>query len=115
MRLRALMLAEALLFLAVLTAAGAAGAKEILRGVPEGAPAAAIDLATPGGLKAVGGVWRYSDTRIVETNFRAPGPDGQPTGAPVKTYDYTPHAGGADFDDSRWETVAPAALKERRG
>ncbi len=48
----------------------------------------------------MGGVWRYSDTRIVETEFRAPGPDGQPTGAPVKTYDYAPHAGGADFDDS---------------
>jgi gluconolactonase len=116
MRLRALMLAEALLFLAVLLAASAAGAKEILSGVPEGAvPAATVDLTTSEGLKAVGGVWRYSDTRIVEAEFRAPGPDGQPTGAPVKTYDYTPHAGGADFDDSRWETVAPVALKERRG
>ena len=116
MRLRALMLAEALLFLVVLTAAGAAGAEEILGGVPEGAASAAtVDLATDEGLKAVGGVWRYSDTRIVETEFRAPGPDGQPTGAPVKTYDYAPHAGGADFDDSRWPVVEPAALKERRG
>jgi gluconolactonase len=116
MRLRAIVLAEALLFLLVLTAAGAAGAEEILVGVPEGAaPAATVDLTTEEGLWAVGGVWRYSDTRIVETEFRAPGPDGQPTGAPVKTYDYTPHAGGADFDDSRWATVAPAALKERRG
>jgi gluconolactonase len=110
------MLAEALLFLAVLLAASAAGAKEILGGVPEGAvPAATVDLTTNEGLKAVSGVWRYSDTRIVETEFRAPGPDGQPTGAPVKTYDYAPHAGGADFDDSRWETVSPTALKERRG
>jgi gluconolactonase len=116
MRLRALLSAEALLFLLVLLAAGAAGAKEILGGVPEGAaPSAVVDLTTEEGLKAVGGVWRYSDTRIVETTFRAPGPDGQPTGAPVKTYDYTPHAGGADFDDSRWETLAPTALKERRG
>src|SRR5215212_3896151 len=116
MRLRAIMLGEALLFLLVLTAAGAAGAKEILGGVPDGAvPAATVDLTTEEGLKAVGGAWRYSDTRIVETEFRAPGPDGQPTGAPVKTYDYAPHAGGADFDDSRWETVAPATLKQRRG
>lgn len=116
MRLRAIMLAEALLFLAVMSAAGVVGAGEVLRGVPEGAtPAATVDLTTDEGLKAVGGAWRYSDTRIVEAEFRAPGADGQPTGAPVKTYDYTPHAGGADFDDSRWATVAPAALKERRG
>ncbi len=116
MRLRSFMLAEALLFLLVVLAAGAAGAREILGGVPEGAaPAATVDLTTEEGLKSVGGVWRYSDTRIVEAEFRAPGPDGQPTGAPVKTYDYAPHAGGADFDDSRWETIAPAALKERRG
>ena len=47
--------------------------------------------------------------------FRAAGPDGQPTGAPVMTYDYTPKAGGADFDDSRWPAIAPAALMERRG
>jgi gluconolactonase len=40
--------------------------------------------------------------------------DGQPTGAPVKTYDYTPHAGGAAFDDSRWEAIAPTSLTERR-
>lgn len=116
MRLRAIMLAEALLFLAVMLTAGAAGAREILGGLPEGAaPGATVDLTTNEGLKVVGGVWRYSDTRIVEAEFRAPGPDGQPTGAPVKTYDYSPHAGGADFDDSRWETVAPTALQERRG
>src|ERR1044071_3890494 len=116
MRLRAIMLAEALLFLFVLTAAGAAGAREILGGVPEGAaPAATVDLATDEGLKAVGGVWRYSDTRIVETEFRAPCPDGQPTGAPVKTYDYQPRAGGADSGASRWATITPTALKERRG
>lgn len=115
MRLRAIMLAVALLLLAVLTAGAAAGAKELLGVAPGATSAATVDLTTDEGLKAVGGVWRYSDTRIVETEFRAPGPDGQPTGAPVKTYDYTPHAGGADFDDSRWETVVPTALKERRG
>jgi gluconolactonase len=115
MRLRAITLAVALLLLAVLTAGASAGAKELLGLAPSATPAATVDLTTDEGLKAVDGVWRYSDTRIVETEFRAPGPDGQPTGAPVKTYDYTPHAGGADFDDSRWETVAPAALKERRG
>ena len=33
----------------------------------------------------------------------------------MKTYDYTPHAGGADFDDSKWEMIAPTTLDQRRG
>src|ERR1044071_4811754 len=67
--------------------------------VPAGKPDAMIDLGSTDGVKTVKGDWRYSDTRIIEADFRGPGPDKQPTGAPVKTYDYTPHAGGADFDD----------------
>lgn len=83
--------------------------------VPTGKPDAMIDLATVDGVRAVKGEWRYSDTKIVEANFVSAGPDKQPTGAPVKTYDYTPHAGGADFDDSRWEVIAPTTLDQRRG
>jgi gluconolactonase len=82
---------------------------------PNGKPEATINLATDDGAKAVKGQWRYSDTRIVETDFKAAGADNQPTGAAVKTYDYTPHAGGADFDDSGWETVAANDLQKRRG
>jgi gluconolactonase len=40
-----------------------------------------------------------------------------PEGAPEATIDlatYTPHAGGAAFDDSRWEAIAPTSLTERR-
>lgn len=74
-----------------------------------------IDLGSVDGLRAVKGEWRYSDTKIVETSFRGPGPDRQPTGAPVKTYDYTPHAGGANFDDSKWEVISPTSLDQRRG
>jgi gluconolactonase len=81
---------------------------------PSGPPAAVVDLMTPEGVALVGGQWRYSDTRIVEIDFKAPGPDGQPTGAPLKTYDVTPHAGWADFDDSRWETIDPRSLAARR-
>jgi gluconolactonase len=33
----------------------------------------------------------------------------------VKTYDYAPHAGGADFDDSRWDQIEPTTLSKRRG
>ena len=82
---------------------------------PSGKPLATIDLATAEGANLVKGQWHYSDTKIVETDFRGPGPDNQPSGAPVKTYDYTPHAGGADFDDSKWEVISPTALSARRG
>ena len=76
---------------------------------------ATIDLGSVDGVKAVKGEWRYSDTKIIEADFRGPGPDKQPTGAPVKTYDYTPHAGAADFDDSKWEVISPTTLDQRRG
>jgi gluconolactonase len=82
--------------------------------VPQGKPEAAIDLATDAGARLVKGEWRYSDTKIIEVDFRAPGPDKQPTGAPIKTYDYTPKAGGANFDDSKWEIIAASSLAERR-
>ncbi len=81
----------------------------------DGEPLATIDLATAEGVQLVNAQWRYSDTKIVEVDFKAAGADGQPTGAPNKTYDYVPHAGGADFDDSRWEVLDPATLNKRRG
>ena len=83
--------------------------------VPAGKPEASIDLASASGVALIKGDWRYSDTKIVEVDFRGPGQDKQPSGAPVKTYDYTPHAGGADFDDSRWEVISPTSLDQRRG
>jgi gluconolactonase len=82
---------------------------------PTGSPDATIDLATDVGVKLVKGQWRYSDTKIVEADFRSPGPEGQPTGGPVKTYDYTPHAGGTNFDDSAWESIGATTLEQRRG
>ena len=45
-----------------------------------GAPEAKIDLATAEGAKLVSGEWRYSDTKIVEVDFRGPGPDLKPSG-----------------------------------
>lgn len=66
------------------------------------------------GASLVHAQWRYSDTKIVEVDFTGPGADGQPTGKPVRTYDYAPHAGGADFDDSQWEPISPTSLDERR-
>ena len=81
---------------------------------PTGKPDATIDLATRAGVDLVKGQWRYSDTKIVEVDFKAAGPDKQPTGAPIRTYDYEPHAGGVDFDDSKWETIEPTTLDARR-
>jgi gluconolactonase len=83
--------------------------------IPNGSPAAVIDLATDAGVKSVKGQWRYSDTKIVDVEFRAPGPDGQPGSHSVKTYDYAPHAGGADYDDSTWEAIGATTLGQRRG
>src|SRR2546426_10826390 len=83
--------------------------------IPSGKPDATVDLATANGMGLVKGEWRYSDTKIVEVDFRGPGADRQPTGSAVKTYDYTPHAGGADFDDSKWEVINATTLDQRRG
>ena len=81
---------------------------------PYGRPDAVVDLRTRAGVELVKGQWKYSDVRIVETDFRAPGPDLKPSGKPIKTYDYSPHAGVADFDDSEWETLEPTTLEARR-
>jgi gluconolactonase len=81
---------------------------------PTGKPDAVIDLATKEGVDLVKCQWRYSDTKITQVDFKAAGPDKQPTGKPIKTYDFTPHAGGADFDDSKWEKLDPTTLDARR-
>src|SRR5436190_13127859 len=81
---------------------------------PTGKPDAAIDLATKEGVDLVKGQWRYSDTKIIPVDFKAAGPDKQPTGKSIKTYDFTPHAGGVDFDDSKWEKIDPTTLDARR-
>jgi gluconolactonase len=81
---------------------------------PTGKPDATIDLATKEGVDLGKGQWRYSDTKIVQVDFKAAGADKQPTGKPNKTYDFAPHAGGVDFDDSKWEKIEPTTLEARR-
>ena len=56
-------------------------------------------------MAAVKGEWRYHDVKIVEVEGK--GPDGKPN----KTYNIEPRADGAEFDDSKWEVVAPETLK----
>jgi gluconolactonase len=108
LRATALLICSILLFLA-----GRAFA-DTNADAPTGKPDASIDLATREGVDLVKGQWRYSDTKIIEVDFKSAGADKQPTGAANKTYDYTPHAGGADFDDSKWETIEPTTLEARR-
>src|SRR6266567_5473532 len=81
---------------------------------PYGRPDATIDLRTKEGVQLIKGEWRYSDVKILEVESKGPGADLKPSGAPVKTYDYLPKAGGADFDDSNWEVIDPASLEKRR-
>jgi gluconolactonase len=81
---------------------------------PYGRPDAVVDLRTKAGVELVEGQWKYSNVRIVEADFRASGPDLKPSGKPIKTYDYSPHAGTADFDDSQWEVLDPTTLEVRR-
>ena len=82
---------------------------------PTAEPAASVDLASDAGAALVHGVWHYADAKVIEAKFRAPDADGQPTGAEVQTNDIVPHAGVADFDDSKWEVIAPTSLSARRG
>jgi gluconolactonase len=100
--------------LVVLGLGGILAAAELRNVVPESRPEASVNLMTTQGADVVKAQWRYSDTKVMEVDFTGPGADGQPTGRPVKTYDYTPHAGGTDFDDSRWERIAPQSLDQRR-
>lgn len=75
---------------------------------PAVTPDATINLATKEGAALVDGQWRYSDTKIIEADFK------DAAGHANKTYDYSPHAGGAGFDDSQWEIIAPESLGKPR-
>jgi gluconolactonase len=81
---------------------------------PFGRPDAVIDLATRDGVHFVKGQWRYHDVKIVDADSLGVGPDLTPSGAPTKTYDYSPHAGAGDFDDSDWEVIDATTLDQRR-
>ena len=82
---------------------------------PYGRPDATIDLRTKEGVELINGDWRYCDVQILTVDAKGPGADLKPSGAPVKTYDYAPHAGIAGFDDSKWAVLDPTTLDARRG
>lgn len=97
-----------------LLAATLASAEPLVIALAKLKPEATIDLASKQGVHLVKGEWRYSDTKIIEVDFKAAGADGQPGSVPNKAYDFTPHAGRTDFDDSKWEVIDPATLDKRR-
>jgi gluconolactonase len=101
------------LALAVSFAAGHATAQAV-QDPPVGRPDAVVDLASGEGVLLVRGQWRYHDVQIVDADSRKPGPDLKPSGDPIKTNDYAPHAGVTDFDDSQWEAIDATTLDQRR-
>lgn len=78
-------------------------------------PAAIADLRTREGLALVAGRWTYRDTQIKEITHRDVGADLKATGAANRTFDFTPDAHAADFDDAKWEAIDPTSLEQRRG
>jgi gluconolactonase len=78
-------------------------------------PDAVVDLRTVEGAARVNGQWRYSDTHIHEMDHKSVGPDLKASGAANRTFDFTPDARAADFDDSKWEVIPADSLEKRRG
>ena len=106
---------------AIVTAAGlllaalpSPGPAQVTASLPAPLPRAVVDLRTTEGAALVKAQWRYRDVSIVEVEHREPGPDLRASGAPNRTNDIAPQAGAADFDDSDWTAIEPAAMEERR-
>src|SRR5262245_57934592 len=73
-------------------------------------PSYVVDLMTGDGIAGLGGRWKTMEAKIVE------GP-ALPNAMPAykTSYDITPHAGEAGFDDSSWPTIEAKGLADRRG
>jgi gluconolactonase len=88
------------------------GPPELLPGRPD----AIVDLQTDAGAALVGGQWRYSDATVEAVGFVELGSPDDPLGpgtVPNRTFDVTPHAEAADFDDSAWTVLAPEETMRR--
>jgi gluconolactonase len=78
-------------------------------------PDAVVDLRTVEGAARVNGQWRYSDTHIQEIDHKSVGTDLKASGPATRTFDFTPDARAADFNDSKWEVIPADSLEKRRG
>src|SRR3972149_4146012 len=73
-------------------------------------PSHVVDLMTADGIAAFGARWKTMEAKIVE------GPALPNAMADYKTsYDISPHAGEAGFDDSSWPTIDAKGLAHRGG
>jgi gluconolactonase len=73
-------------------------------------PAHVVDLMTATGAAALSAQWKTMEAKIIEV-------PPIPTALPgyTKGYDIDPHAGAANYDDSKWPTIEPKDLAARRG
>jgi len=106
--LRAALLVAALTNASILTVRADHAPRAVL-------PDAVVDLRTTEGVARVNAQWRYSDTTIREIEHRDVGADLKASGPKNHTFDFSPDARGADFDDSKWESIAADSLEGRRG
>jgi gluconolactonase len=72
-------------------------------------PTLVVDLMSAEGAAAVGAQWRVSDVKIKEVPIIE-----NVITQNKMTYDIDPHAGGTDFDDSKWQVIEPKDLNGRR-
>jgi hypothetical protein len=72
-------------------------------------PTLVVDLMSAEGAGLMKAQWRVSDVTVKEVPI-IPGTITQNK----MTYDIDPHAGGTDFDDSKWPVVEPKDLNARR-
>ena len=87
---------------------------QVTQDAPVGRPAAIVDLRTAEGATLVRANWKYRDAEIVPVAHRAVGPDLKASGAPNQTFDISPKAGVAQYDDTAWPTIPATSLEERR-
>jgi gluconolactonase len=113
--MRATPFLQTMLSALALGASAVVASAQVTTDAPAGRPAAIVDLMTESGARLVEATWRYSDVKVVEVAHRGPGPDLRPSGGPNRTLDISPHAGGADFDDSGWTVLPPGELRARKG
>jgi gluconolactonase len=73
-------------------------------------PSHVVDLMTADGIAAFGGRWKAMEAKIVEGPALPNAMPGYKT-----SYDISPHAGEAGFDDSSWPAIEAKQLTDRRG
>jgi gluconolactonase len=72
-------------------------------------PTLVVDLMSTEGAAALGAQWRVSDVTIKEVPIIK-----DVITQNKMTYDIDPHAGGTDFDDSKWPVIEPKDLNAHR-